>query len=73
MARPHTIKHLCIPHCQHAIDHRAGFAEIIRRIAEFRQGGAVEVLGDFGVLGEEIGLRFCGMVEDEPRPSWNGS
>jgi hypothetical protein len=42
------------PHPQHPIDHRAGLAEVIRRIAEPRERGAVEVLGDFRVVGEQI-------------------
>ena len=48
------------PHRQHAVDHRAGLAEIIRRIAEFRERGAVEVLGDLRVLGEQIDQRPAG-------------
>jgi len=39
---------------QHPIDHGAGLAEVIRRIAEPRERGAVEVLGDFRVVGEQI-------------------
>ncbi len=40
------------------------------------QGGHVlphQALRSNGCRRHEIGLRFCGMVLDEPRPSWNGS
>ena len=56
---------------QHAIDHGAGLAEIVRRVAQFFQGRAVQMLGDLGVLGEQFdqwpagGDHFAANVVDE--------
>src|SRR5262252_6622505 len=45
---------------QNAIDHFAGLAEIVRGIAELFESGAIEVLGNLGILGEQIDQRTAG-------------
>ncbi len=34
---------------------------------------ALSVLAAASINSEPIGLRFCGMVEEAPRPGWKGS